>query len=129
MSCYKNRLPGTGFAFSVCSVELLTCIFLLFLICWLGAGVYFTFGRAPNVNGSQLDPTLDDFCSESVYIPAYIFVLLQLILIPWTVVTFVIICLGAKWCCCLNSEEGVDSAPRRTRTEDTAAESTNGNGQ
>lgn len=118
VSCYKNRLPGTYFAYTMCTFEIVTFFILLFITCWLGVGIYFIFVRSPSINSTQLDPTANDYCAESVYIPAYIYLILQLLLIPWTVVTGLIICCGAKRCCCLYDSDYMDGAPKRTPAAD-----------
>ena len=122
LSCYKDKNPGTIFAYTMCLFEFMNFTILVFLICWLAAGVYFTFARGP----SQIPSGGPDghFCEPSVIIPTYVFIIAQILLIPWTIVTGVVICCGAKRCCCLYDEDEILITPQRDRSAKSRTEST-----
>ena len=123
LSCYKDKNPGTLFAYTMCLFEFMNFVILVTMICWLGAGIYFTFARGP----SQTSPSGpgDHFCKPSVLIPTYIFLIAQILLIPWTIMTGVIICCGPKRICCLYDEDEILITPQRDRSAKSRTESTN----
>lgn len=105
VSCYGDRLPGTGLAITVCCVEILALAIIFFLLAWLGVGVYYIYYlqnvttlRAVQDNAS--DPTV--FCASNVLIPAIVFLTLQIAIIPWSLITCTFICCGANRCCCVS---------------------------
>lgn len=105
VSCYRDRLPGTGLAITVCCAELLSFAIIFFLLAWLGVGIYYIYylqnvtdQRAIQDNHNV--PSL--FCASSVLIPAIIFLTLQIAIIPWSFITCTAICCGANRCCCVS---------------------------
>ena len=118
VSCYRDRLPGTALAMTVCCVEIIAFVILLFLIAWMGVGVYYIYYlqnvtalRAQSDNISDVNA----FCASSVLIPAIVFLTLQLAIIPWSLITCTFICCGAYRCCCVSLPPEVEQPVGRKK--------------
>ena len=116
VSCYRDNIPGTCCAFTVCGFELLSCVFVLFLIVWMAAGIYFILAVDPQPD--RQDPLSPNYCSDTVYIPAVTFLVAQMVLIPCSFITCSTICCGAKVCCCVEDPEDELPPPRRKQKDD-----------
>lgn len=119
VSCYRDRLPSTSLAMTVCCIEILNFILLFSLIIWLGVGIYYIFylQTVDNINRENYNDS--NYCNPSVLIPATVFVVLQFFMIPWSILACTSICCGGNRCCCIPEPDELElPGVTATTTED-----------
>ena len=125
VSCYRDRLPGTALAMTVCLTEAFAFVLMFFVIVWLGVGVYYIFYLPTGTTINKEDPNDPTYCSPSVLTPATVFLVLQFFMIPWSLLACTSICCGAHRCCCISApDEEYPVGMKALTTEDSGEAAT-----
>ena len=87
----------------LCYLEIGFTLLAIGYLTTLGIGAYLVFNSIPDRNCPVDDPDCDDYCDRNVYWLLSVLVWIQLSLLVLFIVTFIVLLLGVRWCCCVRS--------------------------
>ena len=88
----------------LCCLEAGFSLLALGYLVILAVGAYLVFNDTPDRECPPSDPDCDDYCDRNVYRLLTVLVWIQFILLAMFVLTFIVLLMGTRWCCCLRQQ-------------------------